>query len=127
MDHFSMKHYLNIFKALGDENRVRILLMLMVRPLCVCEIFEVLNIALSTISAHLKLLQSTGVIEYEKDGRWVIYRLAKDNEFFNELLNMLEQRLQNEEKVIHDRRILSHITREICALKLKEKQRSSLN
>jgi ArsR family transcriptional regulator len=122
-----MKHYLNIFKALGDENRVRIVLMLMMRPLCVCEITEVLNIALSTISAHLKLLKNAGVIEDEKDGRWVIYRLAKDNEFFNDLLHLLEERLQNDEKVIRDRKIISHITREICALKLKEKQRSSLH
>jgi len=122
-----MKHYLNIFKALGDENRVRIVLMLMMRPLCVCEITEVLNIALSTISAHLKLLKNAGVIEDEKDGRWVIYKLVKDNEFFNDLLHLLEERLQNDEKVIRDRRIISHITREICALKLKEKQRSSFN
>jgi len=122
-----MKRYLNIFKALGDENRVRIVLMLMMRPMCVCEITEVLNIALSTISAHLKLLKSAGVIEDEKDGRWVIYRLVKDNEFFNDLLHLLEERLQNDEKVIRDRRIISHITREICALKLKEKQRGSVN
>lgn len=122
-----MKSYLNIFKALGDENRVRIVLMLRMRPLCVCEITEVLNIALSTISAHLKLLKSAGVIEDEKDGRWVIYRLAKGNAFLNDLLHLLEERLQNDEKVIRDRKIISHITREICALKLKEKQRSSLN
>ena len=117
-----MKSYLNIFKSISDENRLRILLMLKVRPLCVCEIFEVLNIALSTISAHLKLLKSSGLIEDEKEGRWVTYRLVGDNKFFNELLIMLEEKLQNDEKVIHDRTIISHITREICALKLKEKQ-----
>jgi len=119
-----MKHFLNIFKALGDENRVRILLALKVRPLCVCEISEVLNIALSTISAHLKLLKSAGVIEDEKEGRWVIYRLARYDEFFNDLLQMLEEKLRNDEKVIRDRVIISHITREICALKLKERQQT---
>ncbi|KPJ84906.1 MAG: ArsR family transcriptional regulator [Spirochaetes bacterium DG_61] len=116
-----MKSYLNILKCLGDANRLRILLMLEIRPLCVCEISEVLNIALSTISAHLKLLKSSGLIEDEKDGRWVIYRLVRDNDFFNELLNILKEKLQNDEEVIHDRTVISHITREICALKLKEK------
>jgi len=121
MEHSLMKSYLNILKCLGDANRLRILLMLEIRPLCVCEISEVLNIALSTISAHLKLLKSSGLIEDEKDGRWVIYRLVRDNDFFNELLNILKEKLQNDEEVIHDRTVISHITREICALKLKEK------
>lgn len=117
-----MKSYLDIFKSLGDENRLRILLMLNVRPLCVCEITEVLDIALSTISAHLKLMKHSGLIEDEKEGRWVTYRLVDDNNFLNELMIMLEARLQNDEKVLRDRTIISQITREICALKLKEKQ-----
>ncbi len=117
-----MKDYLNIFKALSDENRLRILLMLKMRPLCVCEIYEVLNIALSTISAHLKLMKNIGLIEDEKEGRWVIYRLGKDNSFLHELLEALEKKLQNDQKILNDRIIISHTTREICALKLKEKQ-----
>ena len=67
-----MVDILHIFKALGDENRLRILLMLRQRPLCVCEIHEVLDIALSTLSAHLKHMKNTGLIEDEKDGRWVL-------------------------------------------------------
>ena len=73
-----MNAFLNIFKALSDENRFRILLMLKQRPLCVCEMHEVLHIALSTISAHLKLMKNTGLIKDEKDGRWVIYRLSEN-------------------------------------------------
>ena len=58
-----MKDMINIFKVLSDENRTRIILMLKTRPLCVCEIYEVLNIALSTISAHLKLIKNAGKME----------------------------------------------------------------
>jgi ArsR family transcriptional regulator len=117
-----MKDYLNIFKAMGDENRLRILLMLKIRPLCVCEIDEVLNIALSTISSHLKLMKSIGLLEDEKEGRWVIYKLAKNNIFFDELLDRLENKLQNDIKILKDRFDISKITREICAIKFKEKQ-----
>jgi ArsR family transcriptional regulator len=117
-----MKQYLDLFKALSDKNRLRILLMLRVRPLCVCEISEVLNVALSTISAHLKLLKTTGLIEDEKEGRWVIYRLAVSNEFFHEILGRIEDQLESDEQFKHDRKVISNITREICAGKMKEKQ-----
>jgi len=121
-----MKLYLNIFKALSDENRLRILLMLKVRPLCVCEIFEVLNIALSTLSSHLKLMKNYGLIEDEKDGRWVIYKLVNGNNFLKSLLGELEKTLQNNERVAGDRIIISQITREICSIKLKERSHEKL-
>ena len=75
-----MKDIANLFKILGDENRLRILLMLKVRSLCVCEINEVLDIALSTISQHLKLMRSSGYITDHKEGRWVIYSLNSKND-----------------------------------------------
>jgi len=117
-----VKNYIDIFKALSDKNRLRILLMLRIRPLCVCEITEVLNIAFSTISAHLKLLRNAGLIEDEKEGRWVIYRLAKGNEFFDEILGIVAEKLQGDQQVLNDRKVVSEITREICALKLKQKK-----
>jgi len=117
-----MREYLNVLKALGDENRLRIVMMLKIRPLCVCEMHEVLNIALSTISAHLKQMKNTGILDDEKDGRWVIYRLVKDNTFLNGLLKVLEKELQNNQKVQNDRRMISRITRELCAAGLKKSE-----
>jgi ArsR family transcriptional regulator len=116
-----VKDYLNIFKALSDENRLRILLMLRVRPLCVCEINEVLNIALSTISAHLRLMKNTGLIEDRKDGRWVIYSLAGDNILLNNLLESMENRMQTDTVFLRDRSAVAVLSREICAARLKEK------
>ena len=112
-------NYVTIYKALGDENRLRILLMLKERPLCVCEIHEVLDIALSTISAHLKLMKNTGLIEDEKDGRWVIYRLS-ENIYIQNLLANLQKELQSDQTFIHDRTKVSHITREVCASRVKQ-------
>lgn len=114
-----MDDYLNIFKAVSDENRLRVLMMLKQRPLCVCEMHEVLDIALSTLSAHLRLMKNTGLIEDEKDGRWVIYRLSH-NKYLHELLETLEKELRFDRTIKNDRAIISQITREICASKLKE-------
>ena len=119
-----MVDYLNIFKALGDENRLRILLMLRQRPLCVCEMHEVLNIALSTLSAHLKLMKHTGLIVDEKDGRWVIYSLSH-NTYLSQLLGTLEKELKSDRTIESDRIVISQITREICASKMKESLRNN--
>jgi len=64
-----------IFKALSDTNRLRILRMLDSRPLCVCEIREILQLATSTVSAHLSILKEADLIVDEKDNKWVNYSL----------------------------------------------------
>ncbi len=70
-----MRQIIQTFKALSDANRVRILKMLQVKPFCVCEITEILNLATSTVSKHLSLLREAGFIIDEKEGKWVNYRL----------------------------------------------------
>ena len=64
-----------LFKSLSDPNRLRILKMLQVKPLCVCEITDVLQLATSTVSKHLSILRETGFIIEEKDGKWVNYMI----------------------------------------------------
>ncbi|HLP18582.1 MAG TPA: metalloregulator ArsR/SmtB family transcription factor [Bacteroidota bacterium] len=62
-----------IFKALSDHSRLRILKMLQLRPLCVCEITDVLELAASTVSQHLSILKKEGFILEERDGKWINY------------------------------------------------------
>jgi|SRR3989339_571787 len=73
-----MKKLERIFKALGDANRLRIIKMLEIGPLCHCEIQEVLHLAASTTSKHLGLLREAGLIEDQRQGKWVYYRLATE-------------------------------------------------
>ena len=63
----------NIYKALSDPNRLRILNILRQRKLCVCEITEILGLATSTVSQHLSILHEAGFIQQEKDGKWMNY------------------------------------------------------
>lgn len=68
-----------IARALADESRVRLLMALSSRELCVCQLVELLGLAPSTVSKHLSLLRTAGLIEQRKDGRWVYYRRADEN------------------------------------------------
>lgn len=70
-----MREYTKYFKALSDEGRLRILNLLARKPLCVCEITEILQLATSTVSKHLSILREAGFIIDKKDGKWVNYYL----------------------------------------------------
>lgn len=65
-----------IFKALGDDTRLRAYLALTNSELCVCQLVEFLQLAPSTVSKHLSILKSAGLIDSRKNGRWVFYRLS---------------------------------------------------
>ena len=74
-----MKPFIKVMKALSDPNRVKIIKMLQQRVLCVCELKAALNLAQPTVSKHLKLLEEAGLVESDKDGLWVNYRLTDGN------------------------------------------------
>ncbi|MDR1965377.1 MAG: metalloregulator ArsR/SmtB family transcription factor [Synergistaceae bacterium] len=69
-------NFMNITRALSDENRVRILMALRNHRFCVCEITAFLDLSPSTTSKHLSVLKQARLIEGRKEGKWVYYRLA---------------------------------------------------
>jgi len=64
------------FKALADETRLRILRLLAVREMCVCEVMVALELTQPTASHHLGLLENAGLVKDRKDGKWVFYSVA---------------------------------------------------
>jgi DNA-binding transcriptional ArsR family regulator len=70
-----MREFMAVAKALGDENRVRMLLALRGGELCVCQITELFGLAFSTTSKHLSLLYQAGLLNSRKEGRWIYYSL----------------------------------------------------
>lgn len=65
-----------IFKALADENRIRILNLLRSGELCGCDIESVLSVKQSNASRHLNRLKMAGIIISKKKSQWVYYRLS---------------------------------------------------
>lgn len=75
-------NFMNITRALSDENRVRILMALRHREFCVCQITAFLDLSPSTTSKHLSVLKQARLIEGKKEGKWVYYRLADSSESY---------------------------------------------
>lgn len=70
-----MKDLAQIFKALGDETRLEIILMLTGKELCVCDIMDAFNISQPAISHHLKVLKQAGILVDSREGKWIYYSL----------------------------------------------------
>jgi len=68
-------------KAVAHPARLRLLAMLRHGPLCVCQMTAVLDLAPSTVSAHLRDLRRGGLVDEEKRGKWVEYRLRAGGAF----------------------------------------------
>jgi len=67
-----------LFHALSDETRIRILARLRDGERCVCELTEALDAAQSRLSFHLKTLKDAGLVTDRPDGRWTYYATAPD-------------------------------------------------
>ncbi len=65
-----------LFKALSDDSRIRIMKLLMIRRMCVCEIMAALEMTQPTASHHLVLLEKEGLLERRKEGKWAYYSLV---------------------------------------------------
>lgn len=66
----------DLFKALAEESRLRILSLLLDGELCVCEIKAALNMTQSNASRHLTALKKCGILESRKDAQWAYYCIS---------------------------------------------------
>jgi ArsR family transcriptional regulator len=109
-----------IFKALSDKSRLRILKMLQKKSLCVCEITEILQLATSTVSNHLSILKETGLIIDEKDKKWINYRIVANpsEPAIASALMSLNLLLEDDEMVKKDKEKLKIVDREILCAKV---------
>lgn len=107
------------FKVLSDINRLRILKMLQTKPLCVCEITNVLELATSTVSQHLKILKEYGFILEEKDGKWVNYLInpLPADQRISSLLTSLDFWIADEEAIIRDKKKVMDSDRNVICSK----------
>ena len=86
-----MRDKIELFKVMSELNRVRILMMLLKKPLCVCEITSILELTTATVSTHLSYLRKNGFIEDEKEGKWINYRISRniDNPIVKNIIDSL--------------------------------------
>jgi ArsR family transcriptional regulator, arsenate/arsenite/antimonite-responsive transcriptional repressor len=70
----------DLFKALADPARVRVVNLLATssEPVCACELYEPLGLSQPTVSHHLKKLVEAGLLEREQRGKWAYFSLKRD-------------------------------------------------
>ncbi len=74
----SLDEILRLAKAISEANRIKILFSLKTDELCACQITDYLGLAGSTVSRHMEILKQAGMIESEKRGRWIYFRLNEN-------------------------------------------------
>ncbi len=72
-----MKSLVNFFRAMGEETRVKILMMLFEEEMCICELIEELQLSQSAISHHVKILKQAGLVNDRRNGKWTFYSINK--------------------------------------------------
>ncbi len=85
------------FKALGDENRLRIMALFTRthQALCVCELVDALGLPQYQVSRHIRLLKQAGLLKVKKKGTWAYYYLYEESGFRKQLYDFLEKSLNH--------------------------------
>ncbi len=76
LDEEALHLEIRIFKALSDPNRLKIVKLLKEGELCACELAVALSNSQSTVSHHISVLKSAGLIKERKEGKWSYLRLS---------------------------------------------------
>ena len=72
------KQTATVFKAFCDENRIKILQLLIDGEKCACKLLEAMNITQPTLSHHMKTLLDSGIVNGRKEGKWMHYSISKE-------------------------------------------------
>lgn len=100
-----MKNTVTAFKLLSDPARLRILMLLRAKELCVCQIMGILGISQPLVSRNLRLLDSAGLLKERKAGKLVFYSLSDHMQaLYSELIDLLAKYLRDDPVIHQDMR-----------------------
>lgn len=106
-----MLDFINMTKALSDENRVRALMMLQKGELCVCQLIEMLGLAPSTVSKHMSILRQARLVQAHKEGKWMYYRLPDGDasQCVLEAVQWMQNAIANDKQIVADGRQVKRV------------------
>ncbi len=87
-----MKEELSLFKCLSNQTRLRIMVLLAEKELCVCQLEWALELTQSRVSRHLTVLKNVGLVQDRCEGLWIFYSLAEPK---NKLEGMIHKHLKD--------------------------------
>lgn len=104
--------------AISDPNRLRLLMALHAKSLCVCQLTALLALAPSTVSKHLSVLKQAGLVKERKTGRWVYHELCAEGCDCDTVVAWVRKQLARDEQVAQDkvrlRELLQLDPKELC-------------
>jgi ArsR family transcriptional regulator, arsenate/arsenite/antimonite-responsive transcriptional repressor len=126
LKHFSLSFGEQVFKALADESRIRILnLILRNKEMCISDLEQVLDFSQTKTSRHLAYLRGAGIVTYRKLDQWVYYSFKDEAvDFINQIFNYLERDpvLQKDQDVYQ----ILFSNRELAANKIQARRWTTL-
>ena len=108
-----MRDLTKALKALSDETRLRILLLVLERECCVCEVMQALNVSQTRASRNLSALYDAGFLKLRKDGVWSLYSIDQEEmeEYLSDLVKAVKKALEGNKVVAKDRERLKKAER----------------
>ncbi len=70
-----MKSLISFFRAMGEDTRVKIVLMLLKEEMCLCELIDRLSLSQSAVSHHIKILKQAELVNERRSGKWSFYSI----------------------------------------------------
>ena len=106
-----MRDFMAVTKALADETRVRLLLSLQKKDVCLCQLIAMVRLAPSTVSKHMAILKGARLAESRKEGRWIYYRLPGDDApaMVQQAIQWASRSLNSDRRIVDDRTRLKEI------------------
>ncbi|MEG1411371.1 MAG: metalloregulator ArsR/SmtB family transcription factor [Terrisporobacter sp.] len=108
---------LDFFKVLSDETRLRIMILLHERKLCVCEICDILEISQPKASRHLTKLRDMGFVLDERQGQWIFYSLTLKNESMENILLEIRNNIKQYPVLVTDLEKINRNITNYCELR----------
>jgi len=103
---------LHLFKGLADPIRLRIAHLLTQKDeLCVCHLTDALSLPQSTVSRHLNILRNSGLVEAERRGKWVYYRMLHADAHVHAIAELIRNSAVADDQLQQD---LENLKESIC-------------
>jgi ArsR family transcriptional regulator len=122
LKHFNVNFGEQVFKALGDESRIRILhLIRKNKEMCISDLEQVLDFTQTKVSRHLIYLKNAGIVGYRRVDNWAFYYL-KDETL--DLVNQIFTYLEKDPQLLKDLEIYNilYSNRELAAYKVQNRR-----
>jgi ArsR family transcriptional regulator len=106
-----MKSVINLLKVLSDEKRLRMLMLLTKKEMCVCQLMGVIGASQPLVSRNLSILMNAGLLSERREGKLRFYRIREDLEEDKRLLiEALKKVLQKDKIYLEDLETLKECT-----------------